>query len=137
MAKFHEDIKNTIIKAENLKKHFLKRIEENPQLAKHTRQLLGCLDSVCTKAKSIQANRGKIATSPDELIGQVEQILQESKKLKKQAPQTLFRLRLVEIGLPLVLSIVSILLTLRYPLTEERCYEIKESLKKRQKTREQ
>ena len=41
---------------------------------------------------------------------------------------TLFRLRLVEIGLPLALSIVSILLTLRYPLTEARCYEIKEAL---------
>jgi Na+/melibiose symporter-like transporter len=38
---------------------------------------------------------------------------------------------MVEIGLPLVLSVVSILLTLRYPLTETRCYEIKEALEKR------
>jgi GPH family glycoside/pentoside/hexuronide:cation symporter len=40
-------------------------------------------------------------------------------------------LRLVEIGLPLALSVVSIFLTLRYPLTEARCYEIKEALKQR------
>ena len=46
-------------------------------------------------------------------------------------PQTLFRLRLVEIGLPLALSIVSIFLTLRYPLTEARCYEIKAALQAR------
>ena len=39
-------------------------------------------------------------------------------------------MRLVEIGLPLALSCVSILLTLRYPLTEARCYEIKEALKR-------
>jgi Na+/melibiose symporter-like transporter len=38
---------------------------------------------------------------------------------------------LVEIGLPLVLSCVSILLTLRYPLTEARWHEIKAALDKR------
>jgi Na+/melibiose symporter-like transporter len=40
-------------------------------------------------------------------------------------------LRIIEIGLPLVLSAISILLTLRYPLTEERCYEIKALLEAR------
>jgi Na+/melibiose symporter-like transporter len=40
-------------------------------------------------------------------------------------------LRFVEIGLPLALSCVSILLTLRYPLTEARWREIKETLDKR------
>jgi Na+/melibiose symporter-like transporter len=38
---------------------------------------------------------------------------------------------MVEIGLPLAMSIVSIVLTLLYPLTEERCYEIKAALEKR------
>ena len=69
--------------------------------------------------------------TPASLIDEVDEILQQTTQLKKQAPQTLFRLRLVEIGLPLLLSIVSILLTLRYPLTEARCYDIKEALKKR------
>ena len=45
-----------------------------------------------------------------------------------QAPRTLLWLRIIEIGLPLVLSIISISLTLRYPLTEARCYEIKAQL---------
>jgi Na+/melibiose symporter-like transporter len=43
-------------------------------------------------------------------------------------------LRLFEIGVPLVLSIVSIALTLRYPLTEARFYEIKAELEKRRGT---
>ena len=53
--------------------------------------------------------------------------------LKQQSPTTLFRLRLVEIGLPLVLSIVSIVLTVRYPLTEAHCYEIKDALEERRR----
>jgi GPH family glycoside/pentoside/hexuronide:cation symporter len=51
--------------------------------------------------------------------------------LRNQTPTTLFRLRLFEIGVPLLLSVVCIFLTLRYPLTEARCYEIKEALQAR------
>jgi Na+/melibiose symporter-like transporter len=58
-------------------------------------------------------------------------ILADTRLLKAQTPETLFRLRFVEIGLPLALSCVSILLTLRYPLTEARWREIKAALDKR------
>jgi Na+/melibiose symporter-like transporter len=58
-------------------------------------------------------------------------LLRHSEFLRRQSPETLFRLRLVEISLPLALSVVSILFLLRYPLTERRCYEIKELLKQR------
>jgi GPH family glycoside/pentoside/hexuronide:cation symporter len=53
--------------------------------------------------------------------------------LKHQSPYTLFMMRAVEIGLPLLLCIVSIFFTLRYTLTEERVYEIQEALEKRNK----
>ncbi len=53
-----------------------------------------------------------------------------------QPPKTLFRLRVVEIGLPLAMSCISILLTLRYPLTEARWREIKEALDKRHANRD-
>jgi Na+/melibiose symporter-like transporter len=43
---------------------------------------------------------------------------------------------LFDIGVPLLLSVVSIGLTLRYPLTEARCYEIKALLKQRHAGRE-
>jgi len=52
-------------------------------------------------------------------------------ELTQQAPKTLFMMRAVEIGLPLLLCFVSIFFTLRYTLTEERCYEIAVALDKR------
>jgi len=51
--------------------------------------------------------------------------------LKKQTPYTLLMMRVVEIGLPLLLSIFSIFFILRYSLTEERTNEIKNLLRKR------
>ncbi|MFO7889519.1 MAG: MFS transporter [bacterium] len=53
--------------------------------------------------------------------------------LEQQAETALFWLRFWEIGLPAVLTIIAILILTRYPLTEERAYEIKEILKKRRK----
>jgi Na+/melibiose symporter-like transporter len=49
--------------------------------------------------------------------------------LKKQTPFTLLMMRIVEIGLPLFLSIFSIFFVLRYSLTEKRSHEIKELLR--------
>lgn len=69
--------------------------------------------------------------NPDRLIDEAELVLNETVQLKRQPPKTLFRLRVVEIGLPLLTSIASILLIMRYPLTESRSYEIKKILKQR------
>ena len=55
--------------------------------------------------------------------------------LTKQTPYTLLMMRVVEIGLPLLLSIFSIFFLLRYSLTEKRSHEIKELLKKRNEER--
>jgi Na+/melibiose symporter-like transporter len=51
--------------------------------------------------------------------------------LSRQAPYTLFRMRLIEIGLPLVACFLSLLFVLRYRLTEERSREIKALLAER------
>jgi GPH family glycoside/pentoside/hexuronide:cation symporter len=51
--------------------------------------------------------------------------------LTKQTPYTLLMMRVVEIGLPLLLSIFSIFFVLRYSLTEKRSHEIKELLGQR------
>ena len=59
------------------------------------------------------------------------ELSQHAAFLRRQSPATLFRLRLVEIGLPLALSLLSILFLVRYQLTEQRCYEIKELLRQR------
>jgi len=86
---------------------------------------------VRSEATALQAKRAGLATAPEQLEQQAETLLEQIADLKKQTPTTLFRLRFVEIGLPLVLSCASILLTLRYPLTEARWREIKDALDRR------
>lgn len=51
--------------------------------------------------------------------------------LTQQTPYTLLMMRVVEIGLPLLLSLFSLFFIIRYSLTEKRSHEIKELLKKR------
>ncbi|HBH47587.1 MAG TPA: hypothetical protein DDX98_03055 [Bacteroidales bacterium] len=57
-------------------------------------------------------------------------------RLTQQSPFTLFMMRAIEIGLPLVLSILSITLILRYTLTEKRSHEIKDLLMQRNSERD-
>jgi glycoside/pentoside/hexuronide:cation symporter, GPH family len=64
----------------------------------------------------------------DKSLGTLEK---EIKPLTKQTPYTLLMMRVVEIGLPLLLSIFSIFFVLRYSLTEKRSHEIKDLLKQR------
>jgi Na+/melibiose symporter-like transporter len=82
-------------------------------------------------AAALQSGRQNSSIKPADFVRRADALPDLLLELRKQSPRTLFRLRLVEIGLPLALSVVSILLTLRYPLTEQRCYEIKELLKQR------
>jgi Na+/melibiose symporter-like transporter len=55
--------------------------------------------------------------------------------LTRQTPYTLLMMRVVEIGLPLLLSLFSIFFVLRYSLTEKRSHEIKDLLRKRNEER--
>jgi glycoside/pentoside/hexuronide:cation symporter, GPH family len=51
--------------------------------------------------------------------------------LTQQTPYTLLMMRVVEIGLPLLLSLFSIFFVLKYSLTEKRSHEIKDLLRER------
>lgn len=73
--------------------------------------------------------------SLDSFDNELKDIEEEIVPLTKQSPYTLFMMRAVEIGLPLLLSIISIFFTLRYSLSEERCYEIKDAIKLRNEAR--
>lgn len=72
----------------------------------------------------------------DELGKELDAIQKETIPLTKQTPFTLLMMRVVEIGLPVLLSIVSILFALRYTLTEKRSHEIKALLKQRNADRQ-
>jgi GPH family glycoside/pentoside/hexuronide:cation symporter len=67
----------------------------------------------------------------DVLDKELNTIETEIVQLTKQSPYTLLMMRVVEIGLPLLLSIFSIFFILRYSLTEKRSHEIKELIKQR------
>lgn len=58
-------------------------------------------------------------------------LLQDIKQLRKPASYTLLMMRVVEIGIPLVLSIFSVIFILKYTLTEKRSLEIKKLLAER------
>ena len=58
-------------------------------------------------------------------------IEEEIMPLTRQTPYTLLMMRVVEIGLPVLLSIFSFFFVLRYTLTEKRSHEIKELIKRR------
>jgi glycoside/pentoside/hexuronide:cation symporter, GPH family len=67
----------------------------------------------------------------DLLEKELETIQKETIPLTKQTPYTLLMMRVVEIGLPVLLSLLSIIFATRYTLTEKRSHEIKEILKQR------
>ncbi len=71
------------------------------------------------------------ASSPDSLDNELGAIESDIMQLTQQTPYTLLMMRVVEIGLPLLLSIFSIFFVLRYSLTEKRSHEIKDLLKQR------
>ncbi len=73
-------------------------------------------------------NTASLLNFLDKQLGIIER---EIVPLTKQTPYTLLMMRVVEIGLPLLLSIFSIFFLLRYTLTEKRSHEIKELLRQR------
>jgi Na+/melibiose symporter-like transporter len=130
-ARLNEQVERMIDNTEKLRRHFAERIEKYPDQTEHVARLIERTDAIRSEAEGLRANRSRIGENPTEVVRRADELLQKTTDLKRQTPKTLFRLRFVEIGLPILLSCISIALTLRYPLTEARWYEIKEALKKR------
>jgi glycoside/pentoside/hexuronide:cation symporter, GPH family len=130
-ALLDENLNDFLLNAQKLKAHLAQRAERYPRQAEYISGLNEQLEAIHQSAGAMLANSSSLSANPEALEREADTILQPIRQLKQQAPQILFRLRLVEIGLPLLLSIASVFLTLRYPLTEERCYEIKRLLEER------
>jgi GPH family glycoside/pentoside/hexuronide:cation symporter len=130
-ALVEQQLKKTSDNAERLRRHLSERIADDPNRAEHTQGLIGHVDSIRRAAESLKEQSASFATSPATLVRETDRLLEEIQLLKQQTPQTLFRLRLVEIGLPLAMSCVSIFMTRRYPLTEARWQAIKDALDQR------
>ncbi len=101
-----------------------RRVIESDNPSGHTQLLMAELDSMEQKLNHLPEHREAIAPV-------LAEVAAGGMLLSRQAPQTLMRLRVIEISLPLALSCLSLLLTFKYPLTEKRIYEIKAELEAR------
>jgi len=101
----------------------------------HLEHLKVTLAEIIESSRQLQERSASLVLTPDALKDAADTLLHDATALAQQSPSTLFMLRVIEIGLPLILCVFSILLTLRYPLTEKRCYEIKDALEARNKER--
>lgn len=72
----------------------------------------------------------KVELNVPALSKEIDKIEGELVPLKRQTPYTLFMMRVVEIGIPALLSLFSIFFLLKYTLTEKRSMEIKDLLLK-------
>jgi len=72
-----------------------------------------------------------INATPAVIDKQLESIETGIVPLTRQTPYTLLMMRIVEIGVPVLLSLLSLFFALRYSLTEQRSHEIKDLLKQR------
>jgi len=113
--------------ADALTAHFSAEAGKNPGSAGHYRRLAEETTAVRGRLGELQnpsKDKYQVAARLKDLQGKLP-------GLSAQPPVTLFRLRATEIGLPMLLCLVTLWLLKFYPLTEERSYEIKAILKKR------
>jgi GPH family glycoside/pentoside/hexuronide:cation symporter len=131
VAECRTELARVLDNAREFEAHLAERDQTHPFGEAHRQHLASQLRALRAAITAFQDAAADPATPVEELQSAADDLLLQTTTLKRQTPQTLFRLRAVEIGLPLLLSVVSIFLTLRYPLTEARCYEIKEALQQR------
>jgi GPH family glycoside/pentoside/hexuronide:cation symporter len=118
--------------ADALTAHFSAEAGKNPGSAGHYRRLAEETTTVRVRLGELQnpsKEKYQVAARLKDLQGKLP-------GLSAQPPVTLFRLRATEIGLPMLLCLVTLWLLKFYPLTEERSYEIKAILKTRHKEQE-
>jgi glycoside/pentoside/hexuronide:cation symporter, GPH family len=116
-------------KLHDLAAHFGERAAAGGPDARHYKELGETLDGIEAKLRDWNP---ETEPAPDK----VRAVQEGAMKLAVQSPTTLLRLRIFEIGVPLLLCFISLVLLGRYPLTEERVYEIKALLKQRKADRE-
>jgi GPH family glycoside/pentoside/hexuronide:cation symporter len=113
-----------------LKSHLEAKAKEHPSSQGHYSQLLQHITVLDNRIANLNTSNPLPA-----LDEELKAITREMVPLTKQTPFTLLMMRVVEIGLPVLLSLVSLLFLLRYSLTEQRSHEIKDLLKQRNEAR--
>ena len=110
------------LSSKSLEPKFIKKKETD----KHYDQIMKEINEVRDRIADIETTSSLASLDKD--LGTIENDIMP---LTQQTPYTLLMMRVVEIGLPFLLSLLSIFFVLRYSLTEKRSHEIKELLKQR------
>jgi GPH family glycoside/pentoside/hexuronide:cation symporter len=108
--------------------HLQARTKQHEKSREHTTQLTQKISDINDRVKAL--NPG---WAPDMIYNELAAIEKDIEPLKKQSPYTLLMMRVVEIGLPTLLSLLALFFVIRYTLTEKRTFEIKELLRQRNK----
>ncbi len=108
------------INAAELKGHLQMQVEKATKNKEHYESLIVALQHMQ------QMLAGMTGSESLQIIdSQLSEMEKDIFKLTVQGPYTLWMMRVVEIGLPILLSIFSVIFAIRYSLTEKRSYEIK------------
>lgn len=106
--------------------HLETKSDETKNSKEHYKELIENVQWVYNRLKRMSAMESLSAM--DNTLSEIEGRIVP---LKKQTPYTLLMMRIVEIGLPFLLSLISIFFVLKYSLTEKRSHEIKELIRLR------
>ena len=110
--------------------HLESKSKEQKNSARHYQELIQTITLVNNQIASLNA-----ASSLPVLDEELKSIAKDTVPLTKQTPYTLLMMRVVEIGMPVLLSVFSVFFLLRYSLTEKRSQEIKDLLRQRHEAR--
>ncbi|MEJ2595040.1 MAG: MFS transporter [bacterium] len=124
-ARLEELINKSGDRAEALREHLETAAQETDRDPEHYHSILQSIGDVNDRIDALEPTAAE-----DKLGAELIPIEEEIEKLKRQSPYTLLMMRVVEIGLPLLLSLFSFFFIFRYTLTENRIQEIKEELGK-------
>lgn len=111
--------------------HLQARIKQHEKSIEHTTWLTQNISDIHDRVNALSA-----ASPPGTLDRELAAIEEDIEPLKKQSPYTLLMMRIVEIGLPLLLSLLALFFVVRYTLTEKRSFEIKELLRQKNNDRD-
>ena len=110
--------------------HLESKSKEQKTSAEHYREILQNISEVNNWFINLN-----LAAPPAAFDAELTTIEKNVALLTQQAPYTLLMMRVVEIGLPVLLSLFSGFFLLRYSLTEKRSHEIKDLLRQRNEAR--
>ena len=109
----------------DLLNHFELKLKEAKQSKAHYESISQEMSNINSIISSMNSS------SLEDLTLKIDTVKNQLPKLTEQPPYTLLLMRIIEIGLPILLSILSLIFIYRYSLTEKKSIEIKQMLKDR------